>query len=85
MITRIVNTTDKIQATSVICAPQQIPTAIDQNRKQRSIGSFIAVRKRTMESAPTIPSEMTILDCTAIIIAAVITAMAAIEILKFFE
>ena len=54
-----------------------------QNKKHKSIGSFTAVRKRTIDNAPTIPREITILDCTAKIIAAVIKANAAIEILKF--
>jgi hypothetical protein len=45
----------------------------------------MAVRKRTIERAPTIPREITMLDCTARIIPAVITAIAAREILKFLE
>ena len=38
-------------------APSTMPSAIDQNMKTVSIGSLIAVRKRTMDSAPTMPSE----------------------------
>lgn len=41
-----------------------IPTTIDQNRNAISSGSLIAVRKRTMDSAPTIPTtlEVTVND-----------------------
>ena len=83
--TRIVSNTDRTIAISVTCAPQQIPTAIDQNRNTRSMGSFTAVLNLTIERAPTIPREITILDCTASMIPAVITAIAAMEILKFLE
>ena len=34
---------------------------MDQNRYSRSMGSLMAVRNRTMDSAPTMPSEMTTL------------------------
>ena len=44
-----------------IPAPAVIPDVIAQNRYKRSIGSLIAVRKRTMDNAPTIPSEITTL------------------------
>ena len=40
-------------------APQMMPVLIDQNRKSRSMGFFMALRKRTMERAPTIPNEIT--------------------------
>ncbi len=42
-----------------------MPTAIAQNRKAMSIGSLMAVRKRTMDSAPTMPSDSTTLEVTA--------------------
>ena len=45
-------------ATSNSPAPQMIPTERDQNRNTRSMGSLMAVRKRTMERAPTIPREI---------------------------
>jgi len=44
-----------------IPAPAVIPDVIAQNRYRRSIGSLIAVRKRTIDNAPTIPREITIL------------------------
>ena len=81
-MTKMVSTRESTTATSVMWAPQQIPTAIDQNIKHKSIGSLTAVLKRTIERAPTIPNEITMLDCTAKIIAAVVTARAANEILK---
>ena len=42
-------------------APLQTPTAMAQNKKAMSVGSFIAVRNRTMLSAPTMPSDSTML------------------------
>ena len=36
-----------------------MPDVIAQNRYRRSSGSFTAVRKRTIDNAPTIPSEIT--------------------------
>ena len=50
-----------------IPAPRTIPTPIDQNKKTISIGSLIAVLKRTMDNAPTIPSDNTTFEVTAII------------------
>ena len=44
-----------------IPAPAVIPVVIDQNRYNRSSGSLTAVRKRTIDNAPTIPREMTTL------------------------
>ena len=38
-----------------------MPVVMAQNRYSRSIGSLMAVRKRTMDNAPTMPSEMTTL------------------------
>ena len=46
-------------------AASTIPTPIDQNKKAISEGSLIAVRKRTIDNAPTIPRESTILLVTA--------------------
>ena len=45
---------------------------MDQKRNAMSRGSLMAVRKRTMESAPTIPSESTTLEVTARITVVVI-------------
>ena len=42
-------------------APVVMPVVMDQNRYNRSIGSLTAVRKRTIDSAPTMPNEMTTL------------------------
>ena len=47
-------------ASRYIPAPIVMPPVMAQNRYSRSMGSLIAVRKRTMESAPTIPREITI-------------------------
>ena len=44
-----------------------------------SIGSLIAVRKRTIDSAPTMPSESTTLDVTARITIVVTIVMAISE------
>ena len=54
-----------ITASGIIPAARIIPAAIDQNRKAISRGSLIAVRKRTIERAPTIPRERTTLEVTA--------------------
>ena len=59
--------TDPITASGIIPAPMTIPTANAQNRYTISIGSLIAARKRTIESAPTIPSDNTTLEVTSII------------------
>ena len=79
----IVNNTDPTMAISIIPAPQAMPMLIDQNKNTRSIGSLMAVRKRTMDSAPTIPREITILACTVKITIAVMMDNAVREILKF--
>ena len=54
-----------------------IPALTDQNRYRRSIGFLTALRKRTMDSAPTIPKDTKRLDCIAIIIAATIIGIPA--------
>ncbi len=48
-----------------------MPQPIAQNMKIVSIGSFTAVLKRTMDSAPTIPNVSAILDATTMMINAV--------------
>ena len=52
-------------ASGIIPAAKTIPTAIDQNRNAISRGSLMAVRKRTIDNAPTIPRESTTFDVTA--------------------
>ncbi len=54
-----------ITASGIIPAARTMPTAIDQNRNAMSSGSLMAVRKRTMDSAPTIPRDSTTFDVTA--------------------
>ena len=63
-------------ARGIIPAASTMPAAMDQNRKARSSGSFTAVRKRTMDSAPTMPRESTTLLVTARITMAVIMVIA---------
>ncbi len=46
-------------------AASTMPTAMAQKRKAISSGSLIAARKRTMDSAPTMPRESTTLLVTA--------------------
>ena len=53
-----------------------MPTAIDQNKKAMSMGSLIAVRKRTMDRAPTMPRDSTILLTTVIISSVVMSERA---------
>ena len=78
-------TTERMIAISDRPAPQIIPTLIAQYRKTRSIGSLMAVLKRTIDSAPTIPRETTTLDWIVRMIAVVIRDMHTREILKFLE
>ena len=52
-------------ASGIIPAARMMPAAIDQNRKAMSRGSLMAVRKRTMDRAPTMPRERTTLEVTA--------------------
>ena len=42
-----------------------MPAPIDQNKKAISSGSLMAVRKRTIERAPTMPRDRTTLEVTA--------------------
>ena len=58
-------TIDPNTASGISPAPSTMPTAMLQKRNAMSSGSLIAVRKRTMESAPTMPSESTTLLVTA--------------------
>ena len=62
-----------------------MPTEIDQNRNTRSSGSLTAVRKRTIDSAPTMPSESTTLDVTARMTKALIIVSATSEMPKASE
>ena len=66
-------------------APRMMPTLIDQKRKTRSSGSLMAVRKRTMERAPTIPRERTTLEVTAKMTKVVKTDNRTSDVLKGFE
>ncbi len=63
-------------ASGIIPAASTMPTAMAQNRKARSSGSFTAVRKRTMDSAPTMPRDSTTLLVTARITMVVIMVRA---------
>ena len=65
-----------ITARGIIPAARTMPTAIAQKRKAISSGSLIAVLKRTIERAPTIPSERTTLLVTARITRVVIIVSA---------
>ena len=49
---------------------------MDQKRKAISIGSLMAVRKRTIDSAPTMPSDSTTLEVTARMVMEVIIVSA---------
>ena len=63
-------------------APQRIPSAIAQKRNTKSIGSFTAVRKRTIDSAPTIPRDNTTLLVTSQMTSVVTIRIATRETLK---
>ena len=63
-------------------APQRMPSAIAQNKNTKSIGSFTAVRKRTIDSAPTIPKDSTTLLVTPLITNVVTNKIATKETLK---
>ena len=63
-------------ARGIIPAASTIPAAMAQNRKAMSSGSLMAVRKRTMDRAPTIPRDSTTLDVTARITRVVIIVSA---------
>jgi len=66
-------------------APSTIPEARDQNKNTKSIGSFIAVLKRTIDNAPTIPSDNTTFDVTASITKVVSTVSATKDTLNGLE
>ena len=76
---------DAIIASGINPAPITIPELIDQKRYAISIGSLIALLKRTIERAPTIPSDNTILDVTANMIKVVIKQSAKSDIAKLSE
>ena len=63
-------------ASGIMPAASTMPTAMAQNRKAMSSGSLMAVRKRTMDSAPTMPSDSTTLEVTARITSVVIIVSA---------
>ena len=63
-------------ASGIIPAASTMPAAMDQNRNAISSGSLIAVLKRTMDNAPTIPRERTTLLVTARITSVVIIVRA---------
>ena len=65
---------EPITARGIIPAPMTIPTAMDQNRNTISIGSLMAARNRTMDSAPTMPSDSTTLEVTAMMTSVVTSA-----------
>ncbi|MNE65494.1 hypothetical protein D3C80_1609770 [compost metagenome] len=62
-----------------------MPAAAAQNKKMRSVGSLIGVLKRTMDNAPTIPSDSTRLELIAIMIIAVTMVIPIRETLKLLE
>ena len=66
-------------------APQRIPAATDQNKKIKSIGSLIGVRKRTIDNAPTIPSDNKTFWLIPIMTSAVVNVMTISEILNEWE
>jgi transcription-repair coupling factor (superfamily II helicase) len=89
--------TENIQTFSVMCArevmpdeetkksltPQQMPTMIAQKMYMVSRASLIAVRKRTIESAPTIPSDSAKLLPMTVITVPVRTVRTTRETLNF--
>lgn len=77
--------TEPNKANGISPAPNTMPTLIDQKRKAISNGSLIALLKRTMERAPTIPRESTIFEVTARIIKVVISVSTKRETQKLCE
>ena len=63
-------------ASGIMPAASTMPPAMAQNRNAISMGSLMAVRKRTMDSAPTMHSDSTTLLVTARITMVVIMVMA---------
>ena len=57
-------------------AASTMPAAMAQKRKAMSKGSLMAVRKRTMDRAPTMPRDSTMFDVTARITSVVIMVRA---------
>ena len=66
-------------------APVTMPAEIDQKRKAMSIGSLMAVRKRTIDSAPTMPRERMTLEVTARMMRVVTRVMATSDAPKEAE
>ena len=60
-------------ASGISPAASTMPTAMAQNRKAISMGSLMAVRNRTMDRAPTMPRDSTMLLTTVIISRVVIS------------
>ena len=60
----------------IIPATNVMPAVNDQNKNAISKGSLIAVRKRTIDNAPTIPNDKTTLEVTAKITTVVIIVIA---------
>ena len=63
---------DPKTANGINPAPITIPALIDQNKKAISSGSLMALLKRTIDNAPTIPSDKITFDVIAKIIKVVI-------------
>ena len=78
-------TADADAASRYIPAPVVMPAVMAQNRYSRSSGSLTAVRNRTMDSAPTMPSEMTTLELMASVTMQVSTDMPTSVIAKLRE
>ena len=72
-------------ASGISPAAKTIPTAILQKRKAISIGSLMAVRNLTIESAPTIPKDKIILLVIAKITSVVIIVNAISVVAKLDE
>ena len=66
-------------------APVTMPALIAQNRKAMSSGSLMALRNRTMERAPTIPSDRMTLDVTARMMSVVMRVSAISDMPKVSE
>lgn len=63
-------------------APQVIPIDIAKNKNPTSNGSLTAVRKRTIDSAPTIPKDRTMFELIVNTMNAVIILTSTSNILK---
>ena len=72
----------QIRAKMYCFAPMMMPMEIAQKRYIRSTGSLTTVRKRTMESAPTMPSDSTGLAVMVKMMMVVMSVMRISVILK---